>query len=41
MREIEAQPVGRDQRSLLRDMVAEHLAQRFVEKMRRGMILAD
>ena len=38
MREVEAQPVGRDQRALLRDVVAEHLAQRLVQQMRRRMV---
>ena len=41
MGEIEAQPVGRDQRALLRDMVAEHLAQRLVQQMGGGMVGAD
>ena len=41
MREIEAQPVGRDQRALLRDVIAEHLAQRLVQQMRRRMVCAD
>ena len=41
MREVEPQPVGRDQRALLRDVIAEHLAQRLVQKMRRRMIGAD
>ena len=41
MREVEAQPVGRDQRALLRDVIAEHLAQRLVQEMRRGMVGAD
>ena len=39
MREVEAQPVGRDQRTLLRHVIAQHLAQRFVQQMRRGMVL--
>ena len=39
MREVEAQPVGRDQRALLRHVVAEHLAQRLVQQMRRRMVL--
>ena len=38
MGEVEAQPVGRDERALLRHMIAEHLAQRLVQKMRRRMI---
>ena len=41
MREVEAQPVGRDQRALLRDVIAEHLAQRLVQQMRRRMVAAD
>jgi hypothetical protein len=41
MREVEAQPVGRDQRALLRDVIAEHLAQRLVQQMGRGMVGAD
>jgi hypothetical protein len=38
MREIEPQPVGRHHRALLRDVVAEHLAQRLVQQMRRRMV---
>ena len=38
MGKIEAQPVGRDQRALLRDMIAEHLAQRLVQQVRRGVV---
>ena len=41
MREVETQPVGRDQRALLRDVIAEHLAQRLVQQMRGGMVLPD
>ncbi len=41
MREVEAQPVGRHQRALLRDVIAQHLAQRLVQQMRRGMVRAD
>ena len=41
MREVEAQPVGRDQRALLRDVIAQHLAQRLVQQMRRRMVAAD
>ena len=33
--EVEAQPVGRDQRALLLDVVAEHLAQRPVQEVGR------
>jgi hypothetical protein len=36
--EVEAQLVGRDQRALLRDMRAEHLAQRGVQQMRGGVV---
>ena len=38
VREIEAQPVGRDERALLRHMVAEHLAQRLMQEMRRRVM---
>ncbi len=41
MREVETQPVGRDQRALLRHVIAEHLAQRFVQQMRRRMVFPD
>ena len=41
MREIETQAIGRDQRALLRHVIAEHLPQRLVQKMRRRMILPD
>ena len=41
MREVEAQPVGRHQRALLRHVIAEHLAQRLVQQMRGGMVLPD
>ena len=41
MREVEPQPVGRDQRALLRDVIAEHLAQRLVQQMGGGMVRAD
>ena len=41
VREVEAQPVGRDQRALLRDVIAEHLAQRLVQEMGRRMVGAD
>ena len=34
VREVETQPLGRDQRALLRHMIAEHLAQRLVQQMR-------
>jgi hypothetical protein len=36
--EVEAQPVGRDQRALLRDVLAEPIAQRLVQQMRRGVV---
>jgi hypothetical protein len=36
--EVEAQPVGRDQRALLGDVIAQHLAQRSMDQMGRGMI---
>ena len=36
--EVEAQAVGRDERALLGDVIAEHLAQRLVQKMRRRMV---
>jgi hypothetical protein len=38
MREVEAQAVGRDQRSLLGNVIAEHLPQRLVEEMGGRMI---
>ena len=41
VREIEAEIVGRDQAALLRDMVAEPLAQRRVEQMGGAVIGAD
>src|SRR5262249_29056646 len=41
MREVEAQPVRRDQRAFLRDVIAEYLAQSLVKKMRRRMVFAD
>ena len=41
MGKIEAQTVGRDQRAFLRHVIAEHLAQRLVQKMRGGVILPD
>ena len=39
MREIETQPAGLDERTLLRDMAAEDLPQGLVEKMCGGMML--
>ena len=41
MHEVEAQPVGRDQRAALGDVIAEHLAQRLVQQMRRRVMGAD
>ncbi len=41
MHEIEAQPVRRHQRAALGDVIAEHLPQRLVQQMRRGVIGAD
>ena len=41
MAEIEAQPVGRHQRALLRHMLAEPAAQRLVQQMRHRMIGAQ
>ena len=41
MHEVEAQPVRRHQRAALRDVVAEHLPQRLMQQMRRGVMGAD
>ena len=41
MGEVEPQPVGRDQRALLRHVIAEHLPQRLVQEVGGGMICAD
>ena len=38
MGEVEAQPVGRDERALLRHMIAEDEPQRLVQDMGRGMV---
>ena len=38
VREVEAQPVGRDQRALLRDVRAQHLAQRLVQQVGGGVV---
>ncbi len=38
MREIKPQPVRRHQRAFLLDMRAQHLAQRGMQQMRRGVI---
>ena len=39
--EVEAQPVGPDQRAGLLDVLAEHLAQRVVQHVRAGVVAAD
>ena len=41
MREVETEPVGRDQRALLRHVRAEHAAERGVKEMGGGMVGAD
>ena len=41
MGDVEAQPVGRDQRALLRDMIAQRHAQRLVQQVGRRMVGAD
>ncbi len=41
MGEVEPQPLRGHQRALLGDVVAEHLAQRFVQQMGGGMVGAD
>ena len=41
MGEIEAQPIRRNERTLLRHMLAEHLPQRLMQKMRGRMVGAD
>ena len=41
MREVEAQTIRRDERALLRDMIAEHLPQRLMQQMGGGMIGAQ
>ena len=41
MHKIEAQPIRRHQRAALGDVVAEHLAQRLVQQMRRGVIARE
>ena len=38
VREVEAQPVGRHQRALLRHVGAEHLAQRLVQEVGGGVV---
>src|SRR5690606_5343207 len=39
--EVEAQPVGRDERTLLPDVLAEHAAQCGVEQVRRRVVTHD
>ncbi len=39
--EIESQPIGRDERALLRHVIAEHLAQRLMQQVRGRVIGAD
>jgi hypothetical protein len=41
VRKIETQPVRRNQRTLLRHVVAEHLAQSRVQQMRRRVVEHD
>jgi len=41
MGEVETQTIGCDHRALLGDVIAEHLAQRLVQQMRRRMVGAD
>ncbi len=41
MHEVEAQPIRRDHRAALGDVIAEHLAQRLVDEMRRRVMRAD
>src|SRR5580704_1956385 len=41
VREVEAQPIGRDQRAFLRDVVAEHVLERVVEQVRGRVVRAD
>ena len=41
MREVEAQAIGFDQRSLLRDVLAQHLAQGAVQEVRGRVVAAD
>jgi len=38
VREVEAQPVGRDVRALLADVVAQHVAKCGVQQVRRGVV---
>ena len=39
--DVETQAIGRDERTLLRNVIAEHLAQRLVQQMGRRVIGAD
>ena len=41
VREVEPQPVGRDERARLTHVVAEHLAQRRVQQVRRRVVALD
>ena len=41
VREVEAQAIGRDERALLRDVLAERRAQRPVQEVRRRVVAAD
>ena len=41
VREVEAQAIGRDERALLRDVIAEHLLERVVQEVRRRVVRAD
>ena len=41
MGEIESEAIRRDKRTFLRDVIAEHLAQCFVQEMRRRMVGAN
>ncbi len=41
MHEIKPQPIRRHQRTALRDVIAEHLPQGFVQQMRRGVMRTD
>src|SRR3954462_9818084 len=41
MHEVETQPIRRDHRAALGDVVAEHLAQRLVDEMRGRVMRAD
>ena len=41
MREIEPQPIGSDQRTFLRHVIAKHLTQGLMQEMGGGMISPD